>query len=346
MPVAHNASGLLVWGVMMFRGGTVVITKGMKPQDQFALIEKWQVTFMPMVPVQLNYWMEARELMKRYDLSSLKQIGVGAQKVKPEQARWCLEELRVAFGTAFAMTEGPYISTRWDSPKEAHMYTLGRPIIFDPDVQIKLVDEHNREVEEGKIGEMISKGPLTFKGYFRNEEENSKAFDIHGFFHSGDLMSLRPDGRYVVEGRKKDMIIRGGENVYPEPVEDLLAKHPQIACAAVVGMPDPGLGERLCAFVQLRAGQDFVLEDMKRYLQQEGLSVFQWPERIKIVGGWPLTGVNKIDKRLLRAYIAKRLFEEGVIDKTFGNEYLRNDHFTLDDLLTGQVVITFTGALG
>ncbi len=346
MPVAHNASGLLVWGVMMFRGGTVVITKGMKPQDQFALIEKWQVTFMPMVPVQLNYWMEARELMKRYDLSSLKQIGVGAQKVKPEQARWCLEELRVAFGTAFAMTEGPYISTRWDSPKEAHMYTLGRPIIFDPDVQIKLVDEHNREVEEGKIGEMISKGPLTFKGYFRNEEENSKAFDIHGFFHSGDLMSLRPDGRYVVEGRKKDMIIRGEVNVYPEPVEDLLSKHSKIACAAVVGMPDPGLGERLCAFVQLRAGQDFVLEDMKRYLQQEGLSVFQWPERIKIVGGWPLTGVNKIDKRLLRAYIAKRLFEEGVIDKTFGNEYLRNDHFTLDDLLTGQVVITFTGALG
>ncbi|MFH1008930.1 MAG: AMP-binding protein, partial [Candidatus Latescibacterota bacterium] len=345
MPVAHNAAGQLVWGVMMFRGGTVVITKCVKPQEQFALIEKWRITFMPMVPVQLNYWMGARESMKLYDMSSLRQIGVGAQKVKPEQARWCLEELRVTFGTSFSMTEGPVISTRCDSPKEAHMYTLGRPLLIDPYVQIKLVDDKNREVAPGEIGEMISKGPLTFKGYFRNEEENRKAFDAQGFFHSGDLMSLRPDGRYVVEGRKKDMIIRGGENVYPEPVEDLLSRHPKVSYAAVIGMPDPGLGEKLCAFIQPREGEAFPLEELKGYLQQEGLSVFQWPERVEIVNGWPLTGVNKIDKKLLRAYITKKLVEEGAINTSFGNEYLKNDKISMDDLLSGKVEIRFTETL-
>ena len=186
-------------------------------------------------------------------------------------------------------------------------------------------------------------GTLTFKGYFRNEEENRKAFDNQGFFHSGDLMSLRPDGRFVIEGRKKDMIIRGGENVYPEPVEDLLAKHPKVACVAVVGMPDPGLGEKLCAFVQLCDGQAFIFDEMKQYLQRAGLSVFQWPERIEIVKAWPLTGVNKIDKKRLRAYITAKLVEEGAIDRDFGNEYLKNDNLTIEDVLSGKFEMTFTG---
>jgi 2,3-dihydroxybenzoate-AMP ligase len=315
----------------------------MRPKEQFELIQKWRITYAPLVPVQLSYWMEAKELMKQYDLSSFKMISVGAQKVKPEQARWCIEEFGVSFNTSFGMAEGPFIATRPESPKDAQMYTIGRPIIIDPDVQIKIVDDKNREVKIGEIGEMISKGPLTFKGYFRNEEENKKAFDDQGFFHSGDLMSLREDGRFVVEGRKKDMIIRGGENVYPEPVEDILVRHKKVAYAAVVGMPDPSLGERLCAFVQPIEGQSFSFEEMKEYLIKEGIAIFQWPERLEIVKGWPLTGMNKINKRFLRAYITKKLFEEGHIDKELGNDYLKNDNINLEDLLSGKVEINFSG---
>lgn len=156
-------------------------------------------------------------------------------------------------------------------------------------------------------------------------------------------MSLRADGRFVVEGRKKDMIIRGGENVYPEPVEDMLVRHPKVAFAAVVGMPDPGLGERLCAFVQPVEGKTFSFDEIKEYFSREGIGTFQWPERLEIVNGWPLTGMNKINKRILRAYITKKLLEEGVIDRSLGNEYLKNDKLSIDDVLSGKVEISFTG---
>jgi 2,3-dihydroxybenzoate-AMP ligase len=343
MPVGHNASAITVWGPMIFRGGTTVLTKSMRPKDHFELIEKKGITFIPMVPVQINYWMNSKALMNQYDLSSLKLVSLGAQKAKPEQVRWCLEELGVSLVNFFGMAEGPVIATRPESPKEAQMYTIGRPIIFDPDIQIRIVDDDNQEIKSGEIGEMISKGPLAFRGYFRNETENEDAFDEQGFFHSGDLMSLREDGRFVVEGRKKDMVIRGGENVYPEPVEDILVKHLKVAYAAVVGMPDPALGERLCAFVQPLEGQVFSFQEMKEYLNKEGVAIFQWPERLEVVNGWPLTGMNKINKRLLRAFIATKLIEEGVVDKTLGDEYLQKEDLTVDEVLSGEVTIHFAG---
>jgi 2,3-dihydroxybenzoate-AMP ligase len=241
------------------------------------------------------------------------------------------------------MAEGPMICNRWNSPKEPQMNTIGFPMFLEPEVEIRIVNDKNEEVGIGEVGEMVAKGALNFRGYFRNPEENKKSFDQGGFFHSGDLMSRRQDGRLVVEGRKKDMIIRGGENVYPEPVENLLVKHPKIINAAVVGMPDPRLGERLCAFVQPRQGESVTLDEVKRYMEQEGIAVFQWPERLEIVGGWPLTAVNKIDKRNLRVYIAGKLFKEGEINKEFGNEFLKRDKLTLEDVLSEKVKIEFIG---
>ena len=343
-PVAHNMPFSAIYGPMFWRGGTTVITKSMRPEEHFKLIEKHKITNVEMVPVVVTYWMEAEEIRKKYDLSSLRVIGCGAQKVKPELVKWCMEELGVCFTNTFGMTEGPHICTRWHNPLEVQCNTVGRPPILDSSLVVKLVDDHNREVKPGEVGEMIMKGPLTFKGYFRAPEENAKTFDEEGFFHSGDLMSLRADGRYVVEGRKKDTIIRGGENVYPEPVEALLVEHRKIRNAAVVGMPDPKLGEKLCAFVQLVEGEKLSFEDVKAYMRDKGIAVFQWPERLEIVQGWPLTALNKIDKRFLRVYIANKLFEEGTISKELGDEFLTKDKVTLNDIQTGKVRIDFTGS--
>jgi 2,3-dihydroxybenzoate-AMP ligase len=226
------------------------------------------------------------------------------------------------------------------------MNTIGFPMFLEPEVQIRIVDDKNEEVGIEEVGEMVAKGALNFRGYFRNPDENKKVFDENGFFHSGDLMSRRQDGRLVVEGRKKDMIIRGGENVYPEPVENLLVKHPKIINAAVVGMPDPRLGERLCAFVQPRQGESVAVDEVKRYMEQEGIAVFQWPERVEIVGGWPLTAVNKIDKRRLRAFITAQLLKEKEIEREFGNEFLKRDKLTIDDVISGKVKIEFVGTPG
>ncbi len=317
------------------------MTKSMRPEDHFRLIEKHRITFMLLIPVQITSWMEAMEVMKKYDLGSLKVLISGAQKVKPELVKWCLEKVGVNFQNCFGMAEGPTIYTRWDDPVEAHKNTIGKPIIIHPTVEMKIVNDRNEEVERGEIGEMIMKGPMTFKGYFRNPQENAHVFDEKGFFHSGDLMSQRPDGRFVVEGRKKDMIIRGGENIYPESVEIMLMKHPKVLNAAVIGMPDAKLGERLCAFVQLRETEVLTHEHLRQYMTEQGFAVFQWPERLEVVQGWPLTAVNKIDKRRLRAYITTRLYEEGKIDKALAREFLQRDKFTADDFLLGKVTVDF-----
>lgn len=343
IPAMHNAPLQHLCGPTIFRGGTIVLTKLTRPQDQFRLIEKYKITHAMLIPVQITYWMEAEELLKNYNLSSFKVMISGAQKVRPDIVEWCINTLGANFVNSYGMAEGPVFNTRWDSPKEAQMHTVGMPIIIDPEVQIKLVDSQNQEVRQGEVGEMVIKGPLTFKGYFRAEEENKKAFDEQGFFHSGDLMSLREDGRYVVEGRKKDMILRGGENVYPERVEDKIMHHPKVVNCVAIGMPDLRFGERLCAFVQPRKGESISFDEIVSYLKDEGLAIFELPERIEVVEGWPLTAVNKINKRLLRTYITAKLFEEGVISKGFGNEYLKNDKITIDDVISGKVKIEFSG---
>ena len=344
IPAAHNAPMENVSGPLIFRGGTIVLSGSPKPESHFHLVEKYGITHTLIIPVQIIYWMEAYpELSKKYDLSSLKVVAAGGQKVRPELVEWCIETLGVDFVNTFGMAEGPQLSNRWDSPKEVKMYTVGRPIINDPEVQIRLVDDNNKEVKHGQVGEMVMKGPLTFKGYFRAEEENKKTFDEQGFMHTGDLMSIREDGSYVVEGRKKDTILRGGENVYPERIEDRLKEHPKVANCAAIGMPDPRLGERLCAIVEPIKGEEINSEEIIDFLKKEGISLFELPERVEIVGGWPLTAVNKIDKRRLRAYITAKLFEEDVIDNEFGDEYLKRDKITIDDVLSGRIRIEFAG---
>jgi 2,3-dihydroxybenzoate-AMP ligase len=343
-PAAHNMPMSAVAGPMFFRGGTTAVTKSTRPDDHFRIIEKWKVTHVELVPVLITYWIEAEEARKKYDLSSLKVIGSGAQKVKPELVRFCMEKLGVCFTNTFGMTEGPHIATRWHTHLEDQLNTVGRPIILDTSVVVKLVDADNKKVKPGEVGELVIKGPITFKGYFRDPEENAKSFDKDGFFHTGDLMSLRPDGRYVVEGRKKDMIIRGGENVYPEPVEGWLMKHPKIVNTVVVGTPDTKLGEKLCAFVQVAEGQRLTLEEVQQFMKEQGIAVFQWPELLEVVQGWPLTALNKIDKRLLRAYITNKLFEGGAISRELGDEFLKKDKLSLADIQAGKVKIDFTGS--
>ena len=342
VPALHNAAFALCFGPAVLRGGTTVLCKTPTAERQFEMIDRYRVTHTFLIPIQITHWMRAEERMKDYDLSSLKVIWSGAEKVRPEFVKWVLEDLGVDFVNVLGTTEGIHFCTRWDTAQEPQMNTVGKPMIVDPDVEVRLVDDEGRDVERGQIGEMISRGALTFKGYFRNEEENKKSFDEQGFFHSGDLMSLREDGYYVVEGRKKDMIKRAGENVYPSAVEDRIVTLNKVAHCAVIGMPDQVLGEKLCAFIEPVKGETISLDDVVEYLKGLGIAVFNLPERLEVVDGWPLTPKNAIDKRRLRAYITAKAVEEGAISKEFGNDYLKRDKFSVDDVLQGKVKIDFT----
>jgi non-ribosomal peptide synthetase component E (peptide arylation enzyme) len=177
--------------------------------------------------------------------------------------------------------------------------TQGRPA--SPGDEIRIVDDAGAEVAPGEIGELQCRGPYTIRGYYRAEEHNRTAFTGDGYYRTGDLVRRHPSGNLVVEGRKKDLINRGGEKISAEEIENLLLGHPAVLNAAVVAMPDAVLGERACAYVIPRPGAVPTLESLNRYLLDERrIAKFKLPERLEVRDHFPTTAVGKIAKTALR----------------------------------------------
>ena len=152
----------------------------------------------------------------------------------------------------FGMSEGMLFFVRLDDPQEVKLETCGRPIC--PDDEVRLVDDEGSEVPPGEVGELTCRGPYTLRGYYGVPEYNARQFTPDGFYRSGDLMRRHPSGNYVVEGRKKDLINRGGEKISAEEIENLILLHPAVQNVACVPVPDPNLGEKMCACVVLKTG--------------------------------------------------------------------------------------------
>ena len=159
----------------------------------------------------------------------------------------------------------------------------------------------------------MAKGPCIFQGYFKGESENQEAFTSDGFFRTGDIARFDSDGHVIITGRKKDIIIRGGENISAFEVEELITGHPKVQQVAAVGMPDSVLGERVCAFVKPKKEMVVSLEEIVSYLRTKKASVLYFPERIEVIEEMPLTKVGKVDKRILREEIKEKLKKEGKI---------------------------------
>jgi acyl-CoA synthetase (AMP-forming)/AMP-acid ligase II len=177
-------------------------------------------------------------------------------------------------------------------------------------LQSKIVDPTTKQViaEPGIPGEMCIKGPAVFAGYYKRPDLTEKAFDDEGFFNSGDLFSIEADENgnlsyYLFHGRSKDLIIRGGFNVSPEEVENMLLGHPKIAEVAIVGYPDPVMGEKGCACVVLKPGETITLEEISEFLIQKDCAVFKRPEKLLVVQSLPRNPLNKIIKHELRKLV-------------------------------------------
>ena len=154
-----------------------------------------------------------------------------------------------------------------------------RPIC--PDDEVRLLDEDDNEVTPGEVGEFCVRGPYTLRGYYGAPEHNARAFTTDGFYRSGDLMREHPSGNYIVEGRKKDLINRGGEKISAEEIENLILQHVAVKNVACVPMPDERLGERMCAYVVLQANQTLGLEDLVDFLNAKEIARFKLPERLE-----------------------------------------------------------------
>jgi non-ribosomal peptide synthetase component E (peptide arylation enzyme) len=200
---------------------------------------------------------------------------------------------------------------RLDDPEDVRMETVGRPV--SPDDEVRLVDDSDHEVAAGEVGELLARGPYTLRGYFGVPEYNARAFTTDGFYRSGDLMRRHPSGNYLVEGRKKDLINRGGEKISAEEIETLILMHPAVQNVACVPMPDPVLGERMCACVILRRGGTLTLQELVAFLMKEEIAKHKLPERLEIMDKFPLSPFGKVSKKDLTEKITAKMKQEGKI---------------------------------
>jgi len=228
-----------------------------------------------------------------------------------ETIRKIYDRLKCKFFNVYGSSEGPCTQTRFDDPQEVVFHTVGWPIC--PYDEYKVIDSEGNSLPCGEEGELVVRGPTIFRGYYKSEAENKEAFTPDGFYRTGDIAKFDPLGRLILTGRKKDIIIRGGENISAKEMENLIAGHPKVEQVAVVGMPDPILGERACAYIKPRQAMTLSFEEIIAYLKERKTSVLYLPERIEIIRDIPLTNVGKIDKKRLREEIKEKLKQEGKI---------------------------------
>src|SRR5690606_29962078 len=208
----------------------------------------------------------------------------------------------------FGMGEGLLFFVRHDDPEDVRLETVGSPVC--PDDEVRIVDEDGVDVPFGETGEMWCRGPYTLRGYFGVPEYNQNAFSPDGFYKSGDLMRQHPSGRYMVEGRRKDLINRGGEKISAEEIENLILSHPAVKDIACVPVPDPDMGERMCACVVLHEGKTLDFDALKSFLIGKEIAKYKLPERLEIMDEYPLSTFGKVSKKKLREIVTEKIVQE------------------------------------
>jgi long-chain acyl-CoA synthetase len=293
LPLAHSFGlGLTVGGNLF--GGKGILMRWFNPEEALALIERYRVQTMAGVPTMFVYMLHHPNA-SRYDTSSMRRWLVGAAPMPTEQ----LAHFERTFGgtmyVGYGLTEScPGIAVeREGMPRKPG--STGVPM---EGVTVRIVDDQGRELPRGQVGEIIARGENISPGYYRNPEATAETFR-DGWLFTGDMGVLDEDGYLFIVERKKDLIIRGGFNVYPKDVEEVLYRHEAVQEAAVVGIPDPLMGEEVCAYVVLKAGAAADAEALIRHCQAH-LAKYKTPRFVEIVPGLPKTTIGKIQKKELR----------------------------------------------
>ena len=242
----------------------------------------------------------------KFDLKSLR-TGIMAgspcpiEVMKKVQSHMHMGEVTIAYG----MTETSPVSTQCatDDPVERRVSTVGQVL---PHIEIKIVDTEGKAVPRGATGEFCTRGYSVMKGYWNDEAKTKEAVDEAGWMHTGDLATMDDEGYVNIVGRLKDMIIRGGENVYPREIEEFLYRHPKVQDVQVIGVPDARYGEAVCAWVKLRAGETATDEDIRAFCQGQ-IAHYKIPRYIEFVPEFPMTITGKIQKFVMREQTIEKL---------------------------------------
>jgi long-chain acyl-CoA synthetase len=295
LPLSH-AYGLLVTIASMYspERGVGVLMRWFDPAGFLELIAEHKIQMSSVVPTMLQILLS--QPLERYDLSSLRYVTSGGAPLAPEVAdqftrRVPSASIRQGYGlteTAALVSSNPVGREKPGS--------VGLPV---PGTEVRILDDAGRELEPGEMGEICARSPGVMSGYWHSPDATDEALR-GGWLHTGDLGYQDEDGYLFIVDRKKDLIIRGGFNVYPRDVEDALLEHPAIEAAAVVGRPDEIHGEEVVAFVSLRPNGDASAEQLVGWAR-ERIGGYRYPREIHVLDAVPLTNVGKIDRKLLRA---------------------------------------------
>ncbi len=301
LPLSH-AYGLLVTvvGMHSVEQGVTVPLRWFDPGAFLSLVEEHRLQLSAVVPSMLQILLA--QPLEESDLSSLEYLSCGAAPLAPEvQQEFCRRVPSVSIRQGYGLTETAALVATNPAGRERDG-SVGIPV---PGTSIRIVDDLDRELPAGEPGEICARSPGVMSGYWRAPEVTAEALR-DGWLHTGDIGYLDDDGYLFIVDRKKDLIIRGGFNVYPRDVEDGLLEHPAVAMAAVVGRPDAVHGEEVVAFVSLRDGGDVSAEQLVEWAR-ERIGGYKYPREVRVVESIPLTPAGKIDRKALRAGAADDL---------------------------------------
>jgi 2,3-dihydroxybenzoate-AMP ligase/mycobactin salicyl-AMP ligase len=303
-PIGHDLT--LTKGLCgtVFTYGKCVLLDATEPEVICRTIERERVTAVVWVPT-LASRLAHFERLKDYDLKSLKKMHCGGGASTPALIQEVMEKVGCHYFNAYGGTEGQSTMTRITDDLQTTYDTVGRPTC--PYDSYKVVDAEENELPVNTPGELLVKGPGVFSGYYKAPEENEKLFDRDGFFRTGDVARIDDRGNIILTGRMKEMINRGGESISATDIERLIIHHRDVEMVAVIPMPDPVMGERVCAYVKPKARRTLTFEGIVSFLKGQGASVLQLPERVEFIDSMPLTQSGKIDKRALVEDIAKKV---------------------------------------
>jgi non-ribosomal peptide synthetase component E (peptide arylation enzyme) len=290
----------------------IVMMERFDAEEALKLIDREKVTVTGVVPAQLAM-MLSHPNFHQYNLTSLRMIFSSGASLPYQLGIATEERIGCPVVQSYGSVDwgGGTGGSRLEAPRDKRLLTVGQSYGGN---EIKIVDDTGKEVARGEVGEIMVKGPSSASGYYKDPEATWQAWSKDGWLKLGDLGKLDEEGNLMVIGRKKDVIIRAGQNIYPVEVENLIVTHPKVSAAALVSMPDPVMGERACAYVTLRSGQSFTFEEMVSCLRGKNIASYKLPERLEIVDKFPTVAEGqKVDKKVLQQDIAQKLKEEGKI---------------------------------
>jgi fatty-acyl-CoA synthase len=303
----YHCFGMVIGNLGCMTHGSAMVypSEGFDPLATLETIEAERCTAVYGVPTMFIAEMDHPDFAK-FDLTSLRS-GIMAGSPCPievmRRAVGLMHVSEIVIGYGMTETSPASFVSSTDDPLERRVSTVGRAM---PHVEAKVVDAEGRIVPLGSAGELLTRGYLVMLGYWDDEAKTREAIDPAGWMHTGDLATIDAEGYCNIVGRIKDMVIRGGENVYPREIEEFLYRHPKIQDVQVIGVPDPRYGEELCAWVRLRDGESATAEEIRTFCQGQ-IAHYKVPRHVKFVDGFPMTVTGKIQKFLMRQQMIEEL---------------------------------------